>query len=152
MLKFVVTGILAAAALAGLFASQDKKDKTLYDRMGGIHTIAQLVDEVVEVSLTNEDLMANPKIKEGFAKQPKSVQKFLVTLLVCDATGGPFKYQGRTLKQIHHGLNITEKEWNALGGDFKRTLDKLKVGEQEQKEILDLMGAWKKDIIEPTKD
>lgn len=151
MLKFVVTGLLGAAALAGLFASQDKK--SLYDRMGGIHTIAQLVDQVVEISLKNETLMANPKIKEGFEKQPKSVQKFLVTLLVCDATGGPFKYQGRSLKQIHHGLNITEKEWNALGGDFKKALDDLKVGEQEQKEILELMGAWKKDIVveEPKK-
>ncbi len=70
--------------------------------------------------------------------------------MVCQATGGPEKYNGRTMKDSHKHLNITEGEWHAMVADFKKTLDKFEVPEKEQGEILAIVASTKGDIVMPS--
>ena len=70
-----------------------------------------------------------------------------VTELVCQVTGGPQKYLGRSMKESHKHLNITEKEWDAMASDFKTTLDKFKVPAKEQEELFAIVGSTKADIV-----
>ena len=123
------------------------QDKTLYERLGGIHAIATVVDEFIETLLINDVLNANPKIKEARDRVPKAGLKYLVTSLVCEATGGPCKYSGRSMKESHKHLEITGKEWDAMAADFKKVLDKFSVPEKEQKELFDIVGTTKNDIV-----
>lgn len=51
------------------------------------------------------------------------------------------------MKESHQHLNITEKEWQAMLVDFKKVLDKFKVSEQEQKELVAIAESTKKDIV-----
>jgi hemoglobin len=67
--------------------------------------------------------------------------------MVCQASGGPEKYTGRGMKESHQHLNITEKEWQAMLADFKKVLDKFKVPEQEQNELITIVESTKKDIV-----
>ena len=67
--------------------------------------------------------------------------------MVCQASGGPGKYTGRGMKESHQHLNITEKEWQAMGADFKKVQNKFKVPEQEQKELFAIVDSTKKDIV-----
>ncbi len=127
--------------------TSNANDKSLYERLGGIHSIATVVDEFIEALLVNDVLNANPKIKEARERVPKAGLKFLVTELVCEATGGPCKYSGRSMKEAHKNLDITGKEWDAMAADFKKVLDKFKVPEKEQKELFDIVGATKSDIV-----
>ena len=69
--------------------------------------------------------------------------------MICQVTGGPETYTGRTMKESHAHLNITETEWQAMVDDFKKTLDKFKVPEQEQKELLAIVESTKADIVIP---
>jgi hemoglobin len=78
---------------------------------------------------------------------PKAGLKSRGTSLVCEATGGPEKYAGRSMKDSHRHLNITEKEWRAMAADFKKSLDKFKVPEKEQKELFAIVESTKKDIV-----
>lgn len=121
--------------------------KTLYERLGGVHAIAAVSDELIERVSVNDALNANPRIKEARDRVPKAALKFQVTALVCQVTGGPQKYFGRSMKESHAHLNITEKEWQAIGADFKAVLDKFKVPEQEQKELFAIVESTKKDIV-----
>lgn len=123
------------------------KQKSLYDRLGGVYSIATVVDDFIERLLVNDTLNANPRIKEARARVPKAGLKFQVTALVCQVTGGPQRYTGRSMKEAHKNLNITEKEWQAMAADFKKTLDKFKVPEKEQKELFAIVGSTKKDIV-----
>lgn len=125
-----------------------EKQKTLYDRLGGVYAIATVVDDFIERLLVNDVLNANPKIKEARDRVPKAGLKYRVTELVCQVTGGPQKYSGRSMKDSHVHLNITEKEWDAMAADFKVTLDKFEVPEKEQKELFDIVESTKKDIVQ----
>jgi len=52
------------------------------------------------------------------------------------------------MKTAHRGMGITNTAFDALVGDLIATLDKLKVGEREQKELLAALGPMKNDIVE----
>jgi hemoglobin len=120
---------------------------SLYERLGGAYPIAVVVDEFVERLLVNETLNANAAINEARARVPKAGLKFHVTSLVCQATGGPQKYTGRTMKEAHAHLRITEKEWDEMVRVFVGVLDKYKVPKAEQGELLQIVGSTKGDIV-----
>jgi len=122
------------------------KEESLYNRLGGSHAIAQVVDDFVDRIWVNEVLNANPKNKEAMGIS-KPALKYLATELTCMATGGPQKYSGRGMKEVHSGLNISEKEWDAMVVDFKASLNKFNVPAKEQTELLEVVGGVKGDIV-----
>ncbi|MBI3587455.1 MAG: group 1 truncated hemoglobin [Ignavibacteriales bacterium] len=140
--------VLAWNALPASAQEKSKpKMKSLYERLGGTYAIATVVDDFIERLLVNDILNANPAIKEARNRVPKAGLKYRVTSMVCQATGGPEKYAGRSMKESHKHLNITEREWQALADDFKKTLDKFNVPEKEQQELFAIVNSTKKDIV-----
>ena len=47
----------------------------------------------------------------------------------------------------HGELDITESEWQAFLDDFKQTLEKFSVPEQEQSELFAIVKSTKGDIV-----
>jgi len=123
------------------------QEKSLYDRLGGVYAIATVVDDFIERLFVNDILNANPAIKEARDRVPKAGLKFRVTELVCQVTGGPEKYTGRSMANAHKHLNINENQWQAMKDDFKKTLDHFKVPAKEQDELIKIVESTKKDIV-----
>jgi hemoglobin len=151
-----IPSVLAAALLisAGGAAIQTARAQenlpSLYERLGGAYSIATVVDDFIERLLVNATLNANPAISEARARVPKAGLKFHVTALVCEASGGPCKYTGRAMKESHQHLNITQAQWDAMVVDFKATLDKFKVPQREQQELITIVGSTRSDIVRPS--
>lgn len=142
--------LLAALVLAAPWdqaIAQEKPDKTLYERLGGAYAIASVVDDFIELLLRNDVLNANPAIAEARARVPKAGLKFHVTSLVCAVTGGSEQYTGRTMKEAHVHLHITEREWQAMLADFRRVLNDYKVPEREQGELIAIVESTKPEIV-----
>jgi hemoglobin len=114
-----------------------------------VYPIAAVVDDFIERLLVNHTLNANPAIEEARARVPKAGLKFQVVALMCEVTGGPCKYTGRSMKESHQKLNITEGQWQAMIVDFRKTLDKFKVPAREQDELIAIVASSKKDIVQP---
>jgi hemoglobin len=151
----VNTAVLAAvivitAAVASQTATAQVKQASLYERLGGAYSIATVVDDFIERLLVNATLNANPAINEARKRVPKAGLKFHVTALICEVTGGPCKYTGRTMKESHEKLNISQPEWDAMVGEFKATLDKFKVPQREQQELIAIVGSTRNDIVRPS--
>lgn len=121
--------------------------KSLYDRLGGVYPIAVVVDTFIDLLLVNDVLNANPAIKAARDRVPAAGLKFQVTALVCQQTGGPCKYTGRGMKESHAHLNISEKEWQVMLADFRRTLNHYGVPAKEQGELMAIVDSTKKDIV-----
>lgn len=139
--------VVCLLALASVGSAQQKAEKSLYERLGGVYAIATVVDDFIERLLVNDTLNANPRINEARIRVPKAGLKFHVTALVCQATGGPQAYTGRTMKESHQHLKITEREWQAMLADFKATLDKFKVPAKEQQELFAIVESTKQEIV-----
>ena len=138
---------ITAAAKASVQDPAAQEEKPLYDRLGGVYAIGTVVDSFIERLLVNDSLNANPAIKAARDRVPKAGLKFQLTALVCQATGGPYEYHGRTMKDSHAHLNITEKEWDEMAAVFKATLDDFEVPEKEQNELFGIVGTTKADIV-----
>jgi len=145
----MLAALCASVRIAAQTKAAAEQPKSLYERLGGVYSIATVVDDFIERLLVDDTLNANPAIKEARARVPKAGLKFHVTALVCEVTGGPCKYAGRTMKDAHAHLNINEAQWDAMVADFRKTLDKFKVPAKEQEELIAIVGSTKKDIVKP---
>ena len=121
--------------------------KSLYDRLGGIYAIAAVIDDLIDRVMDNPRLNANPKVDEAHHRVSRAGFKYLVTELVCGATGGPQKYTGRSMRESHAHLDITEDEWQVFLADLQACLDKFAVPQAEQGEIFALVESTKCDIV-----
>ena len=80
---------------------------TLYDRLGGVYSIATVIDDLIDRVITDARLNANPAVNEAHHKVLPAGFKYLATEMVCWAAGGPQKYTGRSMRDSHQHLNIT---------------------------------------------
>ncbi len=122
---------------------------SLYERLGGVYAIAAVVDDFIDRIMDDPRLNANPKVDEAHHRVSRAGFKYLVTEMVCWATGGPQRYTGRSMLDSHRDLAITEGEWQVFLGDFKATLDRFAVPAAEQAELFAIVESTKKDIVLP---
>jgi hemoglobin len=120
---------------------------TLYERLGGVYSIATVVDDFIDRVMSDARLNANPAVDEAHHKVTPAGFKYLATEMVCWATGGPQKYTGRSMADSHRHLNITPQEWEAFMDDFQQTLDKFKVPAAEQAELRAIVQSTYGDIV-----
>ncbi len=140
--------VLAASVTSGFAqATEEQKDKPLYDRLGGVYPISVVVEQFVNLSLANDVLNANTAIKAVVDQMPVAGLKYHLTAMVCQQTGGPCKYTGRSMKESHAHLDIGEKEWQAMVADFRRAMNDSGIPVKEQDELVAIIESTKKDIV-----
>ncbi|HXG09706.1 MAG TPA: group 1 truncated hemoglobin [Gemmataceae bacterium] len=119
--------------------------RSLYDRLGGEPGIIRIVDDFVA------NVAADEKIKEHHRKhfQEGDVAGLKKKLAdqIGEAAGGPQKYTGRSMKEAHQGLAITNADFDALVADLVKAMDNNKVGPAEKKELLDLFEKMRPDVL-----
>ncbi len=120
---------------------------SLYERLGGIYSIATVVDDLIDRVMNDPRLNANPLVNEAHHKVPPAGFKYLVTEMVGWASGGPQKYTGRPMRESHEHLNITPKEWEAFMDDLQQALDKFSVPATEQAELKAIVNSTYGDIV-----
>jgi hemoglobin len=121
--------------------------QTLFERLGGVYNIAVVVDDFIDRVMADPRLNANPAVDEAHHKVPPAGFKYLVTEMVCWATGGPQRYTGRSMADSHRHLNITPGEWDAFMDDFRQTLEKFQVPAAEQAELRAIVQSTYADIV-----
>lgn len=145
----ILCAALAVAACGGksdrsLETSTQKPtmtDKSLYERLGGLEAIKAVVDDFVA------NIAADAAINARFANTDIPAFKQKLVDQICEAAGGPCKYTGKNMVEAHTGMKISDGEFDALVVDLKKTLDKFKVPEREQSELLGALGGMRADTV-----
>jgi hemoglobin len=136
---------LSLATLLSASAQDGMMKKSLYERLGGYNAIAAVVDDFVG------RLVSDKQFERFFVGHSTDSKKRIRQHIVdqfCAAAGGPCIYTGRTMKDSHVGLGITEADWDAAAKHLVATLDKFKVPEAEKKDLLAFVTSLKADIVE----
>jgi hemoglobin len=139
-LALVATAALATAC-GGAMTEKMPPKSSLYERLGGKPAIQAVVDDFVA------NVAADNRINQRFAGANIPRLKTMLVDQICEATGGPCKYTGRSMKAAHAGMKITDAEFDALVGDLVSSLDKHKVPAAEKGELLSALGGMKGDIV-----
>ena len=122
---------------------------SLYDRLGGVYSIATVVEDLIDQIMVDPRLNANPRVDEAHHKVPPAGFKYLVTEMLCSAAGGPQRYSGRSMEESHRDMAITPGEWQAFMDDVQTTLDKFSVPAAEQTEVKALVESTRAAIVAP---
>lgn len=135
-------------------------EQSLYERLGGVFSIAAVVDhfsdEVVrnsKVGQGSENRQLNEWSTDDLARLPGL--KFMRTLWVCDVSGGPYKFAATrpghdplALEEAHRALRITPDEFDEVAAELARSLDHFGVPEREKGEVLAAFAAHKGEVTE----
>ena len=135
-------------------------DASLYERLGGVFAIAAVVDHFSDAVVQNpivgqqsENLALRDWHTNNLGRLPGL--KFMRTLWVCNVAGGPFQYTatrpGSTpvgLEEAHRDLQISPEEFDEVAAELGRTLDFVKVPQQEKEEVLAAFAAHKGEVNE----
>ena len=116
--------------------------KSLYDRLGGPDGINALTESWV--ARVGGDDRANGK----FARTdiPRLMKE--VADQLCEATGGPCTYTGRSMQETHAGMGTTAGEFDVVMQHLRGALDELNIPKTEQDELVDLIMPMRGDIVE----
>jgi hemoglobin len=139
-----LAGATMAAALlyAGCSSGSEMMEKkSLYDRLGGQPAITAVVDDFIG------NVAADARINQRFAGTNIPRLKVMLVDQICEASGGPCKYTGRSMKAAHAGMRVTDAEFSALVEDLVKSLDKFRVPPREKDELLAALGGMKGDIV-----
>ena len=120
---------------------------SLYDRLGGIYSIATVVEDFIDRIMVDDRLNANPRVDEAHHRVLPPGFKYLVTEMLAEAAGGPQSYTGRSMEESHREMQITPDEWRAFMDDLNQTLDKFDVPEQERSEVVAIVETTRRDIV-----
>lgn len=149
---------LAAILIAFSIQAAAQTGKSLYDRLGGIFAIAQVVDHFSDELIKNPIVGKNSKnsqLRDWHRNNLKRLPglKWMRTLWVAEVSGGPYKYvatrPGDTplgLENAHRNLKISPKEFDEVAAELGRTLDWAKVPAKEKKEVLAAFAAHKDEV------
>jgi hemoglobin len=152
----VSVGIIGTFLGAGCSSSPSSggeaaRKAPLYDRLGGEAAIKLVVDDFVGRAATDSKVNFT---RVGTGKEWKPTEKdldhlkMMLVQFIGMATGGPQKYEGRAMPEVHRGMKITGAEFDALAGDLAASLDKFKVSKEEKDELLKVVASTRKDIVE----
>ncbi len=140
-----LTSALMAVMVAAISAQMTPSATSLYKRLGGYDAIAAVVDDFIPRLATDAQ---TGKFFVGTSKDSQGrIRQHLVDQ-ICNATGGPCLYLGRTMKAAHAGLGITESDWQIGVKHLVASLDKFKVPAKEKDELLGAVSGLKADIVE----
>lgn len=134
---FLVTLLSACTSMQ----STPSPQKSLYDRLGGKPAIQAVVDDFIG------NVAADNRINGFFAKTNIPRLNMMLVNQICEATGGPCKYEGRSMKAAHTGMGLSDADFNALVEDLVKSLNKFNVPEREKKELLTALAAMRGDIV-----
>src|SRR6185312_7672019 len=134
---------------------------SLYDRLGRETGISNIVADFTPRALQDPRVNWDRKgVKQGgfsihagkpvtWEATPQNIQMLqthIVQFLVL-ATGGPAHYEGKEIKSSHADMHISNPEFDAVMGDLKASLDRLRIPNTEQKELLSIVESTRPLIV-----
>ena len=142
-------------------APEAKQKSALYTRLGGEVGISNIVSDalprLVQDPRVNWDRKGvksgglfhhHPSVTWDATPQNVAVLKQHLVEFLALATGGPAHYTGKEIKPVHAGMQVSNPEFDAAVGDLKASLDRLKVPNAEQKELLAIIESTRPEIVE----
>jgi hemoglobin len=138
--KFLLPVMLLLAV-----STQTHAQESLYKRLGGYDAIAAVTDDFIGRLATDKVLSRFFVATSDDTKH--KIRQHIVDQL-CNVTGGPCIYIGRSMKEAHQGMKITENDWSITVRLLIESLNKFKVPQKEQNEFLAIVSSVKKDIVE----
>ncbi|WP_218939583.1 group I truncated hemoglobin [Sphingorhabdus profundilacus] len=117
-------------------------DENLFEAFGGREGLVKIMDDFME------RLVVNPATKPFFENSDKERVKLQLVEQLCVIMKGPCTYSGRSMAEIHRGMNVSERAFYALVEEFQRSANKMNVPFRAQNRLIAALAPMHRDIID----
>lgn len=93
-----------------------------------------MVDDIVKAYLQSPVIQARYQPLQNDPEKLATAKQHLRSFL-SSGTGGPGRYEGRSMPEIHRGMNISEREYTAAMDDIMEALRRNRIDESARKDI-----------------
>ncbi|MBL8265541.1 group I truncated hemoglobin [Steroidobacter sp.] len=139
--SIILATLLSTTLLAASFAPVAHAEKTLYEQIGGEPVLRKTVEEFV-VIMEDDD-----RINFAFGNTDITKFKQLLFEQLCNVTGGPCEYTGRSMEESHRELAIDNAMFNALAEDVYLAFDRVGVPYRLQNKVMAIFAPMQKDMV-----
>ncbi len=138
-----LTALLCSLLLASgaALAQAPAVDDSTYQGLGGKQGIKNIVETFVQL------VLADQRINENFKDTDKVNLKMRLGEQFCELSGGPCKYGGKSMVDIHDGLNITTAQFNALAEQLQVAMEQHKVPSRIQNKLVAKLAPMHRDMV-----
>ncbi|MGK0186490.1 MAG: hemoglobin [Verrucomicrobiales bacterium] len=119
----------------------EPQEQTLYDRIGGETTVANLIDDFY--SRVKSDIELAPFFENTPMEKLHRMQREFFAV----ALGGESTYSGRPLSYVHHGLGIKPRHFQKFVEHLDATLAGFKLSDADHQEIISRINTYVDEII-----
>jgi len=130
-------------ALLGACAARPPEDDGLYQALGARAGLAGIVDNFLE------EMSRDEVIVDSFAETDIAAFRAHLIDQLCELSGGPCVYEGRSMAEAHRGMGVDARMFNAMVSDFKDAMDRARVPRGAQNRLLGLLAPMYEDVTDP---
>ena len=144
----ILTKVSAKVAPPVVVPSPPRRPDTLWERIGGKQTFTKVIDDLMDAALKDAkvDFTRGGKFKFDDAALKKLKDQFVA--LGSSVSGGPEKYTGPSMKELHKGMGITDAQFDALVGHLKKALEKNGIKPEDAAALLKAVETTRGNIVE----
>ena len=113
----------------------------VYERLG----YQSGVEKVVDNFLAN--VAGDDRVNGRFADTDMTKLRGHLIDQVCEATDGPCTYTGKSMREAHTGMGITEAEFAIIAGHFAAAMEQEGVSESDHATVMSVLSAMQGDIV-----
>lgn len=133
----------SAAVVVGAAADAAPRAQTrLYDRLGGEAGVTAIAATLID------RVSADPKLGRSFKDTQLDRIKRLLAEQICELSGGPCRYSGDSMREVHAGHHISEAEFFGMVATLRVVLKERHVSQGATNELLRLLAPMKRDVVE----
>ncbi|MEP4546596.1 MAG: group 1 truncated hemoglobin [Saccharospirillum sp.] len=137
----LMTSIVLVALVAA--CSTTPTQPTLYERLGEQDGITTIVDNLLY------EIGGNDTLLPFFAKT--DIGRFREKLIeqLCQVSDGPCEYTGDSMAQVHAGMGLDDRHFNALVTDLVVAMDEAGVATGAQNDLLSRLVPMYDEVMNP---
>lgn len=136
--RFIMFLLVLSTVVTG--CATNMHPNTLFERIGGLAVLNQVVDETVENSVKD------PRTQRAFKDIKLKVLKESIVSQLCVLSHGPCVYEGVSMADAHKDLKVNDTEFDTFVEIFRESLNR-HVNTSEKNELLKLVAPMKRDIV-----
>jgi hemoglobin len=144
MITRMKTGLTAGIFMCLMMAAPALAEDSLYKQVGGYDAVAAVTDAFLAKAGADKSLK---RFFIGHSQSSLVKIRQLIVDFICEKSGGPCVYTGRSMVDAHTGLKITDKDWETSNKLFGAVLNDLKVEKPLQEKLVAFIGSLKGDIV-----
>ena len=140
-LSFTLVGCSNSSVMVAKNQQNQPSASSLYNEIGGSQTLSK----VFGLALTR--IYNDPVIGHYFEGVPKSHLRKHLTAQTCELIGGPCKYEGKDMREVHTDHGITDKEFFILVEYVQGAMRDIGLTAEQENQILQKLAPLKSQIV-----